>query len=195
MEFSWLPQPRFVPIPREFHSLEADGPFERCVQCDAELQTSGRPYLIERVFRGAEPIIEYAMCEACVEKAQQELSEESRQAVASYLAEHIDFAARLERLHQLQETDDDEIDPLDWFDHCAVTGESDCRERQIAAWCQGTQMRVGHALPLMLSGPALEELQKVLSEKTRGWMNDFVGDNFGMPPEFYDEPDLRPILL
>ena len=197
MDFSWLPQPRFVPIPRAFHSLEKDGPFERCVQCDAELLTSGRPYLIERVFRGTEPIIEYALCESCVEKAQQELSQESKEAVAKYLAEHVDFAARLERLNEVAGVKDEDLDAESWFDHCAVSGQSAAhtRERQIAAWCQGSQMRIDHALPLMLAGPALEELQEVLSEKTRGWMNDFVSDNFGMPPEFCDQPDIRPILL
>lgn len=167
------------------------------MQCDAELLSSGRPYLIERVFRGTEPIIEYALCEACVEAAQQELSQESREAVARYLGERVDFAARLERLRNLQDAADEDLDPESWFSQCAVTGHnaSDSRERQIAAWCEGSQMRIDHALPLMLAGPALEELQEVLSEKTRGWMNDFVSDNFGMPPEFCDEPDVRPILL
>jgi hypothetical protein len=34
-----------------------------------------------------------------------------------------------------------------------------------------------------------------LSEQTRGWMRDFVSDNFGMPPEFCDSPDMLPLLI
>lgn len=197
MKNSWLPQPRYVPIPPAFQSLENDGLFERCTQCDAALLESGKPYLIERVFRGTEPIIEYAMCETCVERAQQELSQESREAVSRYLATHIDFEARLHSLSNLSESGDDDVDSESWYTHCAVTGRAadDCRERQIAAWCEGSRMRIDHALPLMLGGSALEELQDVLSEQTTGWMNNFVSDNFGMPPEFCDEPDIRPVFL
>ncbi|NQV29216.1 MAG: hypothetical protein HQ518_33090, partial [Rhodopirellula sp.] len=73
MDFNWPPKPKFVPIPRDFHSLEHDGLFEKCLKCEVELLRSGQPYLIERVFVQQEPIIEYAMCEACVLKSQSEL--------------------------------------------------------------------------------------------------------------------------
>ncbi|MDA1160966.1 MAG: hypothetical protein O2983_15270, partial [Planctomycetota bacterium] len=160
-----------------------------------ELLQSGMPYLIERVFVQQEPIVEYAMCEACVMASQSELSAESRQAVTDYMLSNLDVSQRLGRLSEWAEQDSDDASEL--MNRCLFSGTraEDCREKQIAAWCQGDQMRVDHVFPMMISGVAIEELNGVLSEKTRGWIDDFVGDNFGMPPEFCDNPDFRPVLI
>lgn len=195
VNFNWPPEPKFVPIPSEFHSLENDGPFDKCLKCEAELLQSGMPYLIERVFVQQEPIVEYAMCEACVMASQSELSAESRQAVTDYMLSNLDVSQRLGRLSEWAEQGSDDASEL--MNRCLFSGTraEDCREKQIAAWCQGDQMRVDHVFPMMISGVAIEELNGVLSEKTRGWIDDFVGDNFGMPPEFCDNPDFRPVLI
>ena len=83
------------------------------------------------------------------------------------------------------------------FCECVITGQaaSECDERQIMALCRGDQMMLGISSPIMLSGAAIEKLVKLLSEQTKGWLSDFVGDNFGMPPEFCDNPDLLPLLI
>ena len=195
MNFNWPPEPKFVPIPSEFHSLENDGPFNKCLKCEAELLQSCMPYLIERVFVQQEPIVEYAMCEACVMASQSELSVESRQAVTDYMLSNLDVSQRLGRLSEWAEQGSDDASEL--MNRCLFSGTraEDCREKQIAAWCQGDQMRVDHVFPMMISGVAIEELNGVLSEKTRGWIDDFVGDNFGMPPEFCDNPDFRHVLI
>jgi len=195
VEPNWPPEPKFVPIPSDFYSLENDGPFNKCLKCEAELLQSGTPYLIERVFVQQEPIVEYAMCEACVMASQSELSAESRQAVTDYMLSNLDVSQRLGRLSEWAEQDSDDASEL--MNRCLFSGTraEDCREKQIAAWCQGDQMRVDHVFPMMISGVAIEELNGVLSEKTRGWIDDFVGDNFGMPPEFCDNPDFRPVLI
>lgn len=195
VESNWPPEPKFVPIPSEFHSLENDGPFDKCLKCEAELLQSGTPYLIERVFVQQEPIVEYAMCEACVLASQSELSADSRQAVTDYMLSNLDVGQRLGRLSDWAEQGGSDATEL--MDRCLFSGTlaEDSREKQIAAWCQGDQMRVDHVFPLMISGVAIEELNGVLSEKTRGWIDDFVGDNFGMPPEFCDNPDFRPVLI
>ena len=39
---------------------------------------------------------------------------------------------------------------------------------------------------LVGKGKAIERLNDLLSEQTRGWMNDFIEEHFGMPPEFCD---------
>jgi hypothetical protein len=195
VEFHLPPEPKFVLIPREFHSLENDGPFEKCLKCEVELLHSGQPYMIERVFVLDEPIVEYAMCESCVLKSQSELSAESRQSVTDYMLSHLDIASRMQRLSAWAETGKD--DASEMMDRCLFSGilAEDSREKQIAAWCRGNQMRVDHVFPLMISGVAIEALNGVLSEQTRGWIDDFVGDSFGMPPEFCDNPDFRPVLI
>jgi hypothetical protein len=188
-------EPKFVPIPRDFHSLENGGLFEKCLKCEIDLLQSEQPYLIERVFVQQEPIVEYAMCEACVLKSQGELSVESRQAVTSYMLANLDVGQRLERLSDWAESGSDDASEL--MDRCLFSGTlaEDSREKQIAAWCLGDRMRVDHVFPLMISGIAIEKLNSVLSEQTRGWIDDFIGDSFGMPPEFCDNPDFRPVLI
>jgi hypothetical protein len=195
VDSNWPPEPKFVPIPSDFHSLENDGPFDECLKCEAELLQSGMPYLIERVFVQKEPIVEYAMCEACVLASQSELSADSRRAVTDYMLSNLDVGQRLRRLSDWAEQGGSDASEL--MDRCLFSGTlaEDSREKQIAAWCLGDRMRVDHVFPLMISGVAIEELNGVLSEKTRGWIDDFVGDNFGMPPEFCDNPDFRPVLI
>ena len=63
------------------------------------------------------------------------------------------------------------------------------------AMCQGDELLVGVGSPMMISGVAMRQIAELLSEQTRGWMDDFVGDNFGMPPEFCDNPDLMPLFI
>lgn len=187
----WPIQPRLVPIPKAFHSLELDGPFQTCLQCGGDLLTAER-YLIERVFKGTEPIVEYAMCSSCVDDASSELSAESLRNVREHFLRNLDVHSRVERLRPLLEQDD--VAP--WLNQCLFTGtpDSDCRERQICGWFEGDRLRLDYA-PFMLSGLAVEEIADQLSEQTRGWMQDFVGDNFGLPSEFIDNPDLLPFLI
>ena len=63
------------------------------------------------------------------------------------------------------------------------------------ALCRGDRMILGISSPMMISGAATEEIIGLLSEQTKGWLEDFVGDNFGMPSEFCDNPDLLPLLI
>ena len=77
----------FLPIPKQFHSVEKDGPFTHCVLCNSELIESKSHYLIEKVYRRNETIIEMAICFNCRQTQDQEaLSEESRAAVENFLA-------------------------------------------------------------------------------------------------------------
>lgn len=184
---------QMVPIPSQFHSLETDGPFDACLQCGRPLLNDDTPYMIERVFKRDEPIIEYAMCLGCAGSANGELSSESREAIRSWFQEHLDPHSRYRTLCESSENDD----AMPLFNQCIITGQSasECDERQIMALCRGDQMVLGISSPMMISGAATEEIVGLLSEQTKGWLEDFVGDNFGMPPEFCDNPDLLPLLI
>lgn len=191
IEELWPLYPRLVPIPKIFHSLEQDGPFRNCLQCGGDLRQTDR-YLIERVFKGAEPIVEYAMCSSCVEASSAELSTESLENVRKYFLENAELQSRVDRLRPLAEQDD--VTP--WLNECLFTGISadDCQERQICGWFQGDRLRLDFA-PFMLSGKAVEAISDQLSEQTRGWMEEFIGNNFGLPSEFCDDPSLMPLLI
>lgn len=179
------------PIPPTLYSLEAGGPFQKCLQCGCHLLETNL-YMIERVFRGTEPIIEYAMCFSCAQNSSGEISEASREHITQFFRENVDFSTRAALAIECQESGS--VEPL--LDECLVTGASsaDCRERQICAWCDGDKIRLDLP-PIMISGAAIEAISENLSEQTRGWMNDFVGDNFGMPSEFIDAPDVAPLLF
>ena len=49
--------------------------------------------------------------------------------------------------------------------------------------------------PFMLSEAAVEQIMKGISKTTRDRMGDFMGEHFGMPPEFCQQPDFFPILV
>ena len=68
---------KHVPIPPVFHSLELGGPFRECLICEGNLLDCDSPkrYMIERIFRGTEPILEYAMCQACHHDMSQQISQ------------------------------------------------------------------------------------------------------------------------
>lgn len=187
----WPLQPKFVPIPVAFHSLELDGPFQNCLRCGNDL-LQAEQYLIERVFKGAEPIVEYAMCGVCVERESQRLSSESLEKVRQHFLENLDVSSRVDQLRPL--LGQNEIAP--WISSCLFTGQAaeDCQERQICGWCEGEQLRLDYS-PFMLCGQAVEQIADQLSEQTRGWMQDFVGENFGLPSEFCDNPDMLPLLI
>ena len=191
--FEWYPPlMREVPIPPIFHSLQAGGPFERCLICETELLAEGVAYSIEIVYRQREPIIEMAICDPCRGNLSSELSEESTQAIERYVSQRVDFFDRQRTMATVSE--EQGIDP--WLDHCLATGQArgDCAEWQICGMFVGDKMQLG-AVPLMLSGAAAEEMSELLSEKTKGWMQDFIGEHFGMPPEFCDSPDWHPLLI
>lgn len=183
--------PRFCPVPSEFHSLQFDGPFTACMLCDGELTSGDRHYFIERVFRGTEPIVEYAMCLACQMEMSNEISEESQASIQDFFAQ-VDHYPRLRRL-------EDRFDAEGigaWLDECLVTGKkrAECQGYQIVALCQGSQLELA-VTPFLLSDEAVEQLIGLISKKTRDRLDDFTGEHFGMPPEFCEKPDFFPILI
>lgn len=187
----WPFLPRWCRIPELFHSLEKEGPFLRCTGCDADLQDSSRRYVIERIFRGKEPIVEYAMCTECQDGICEELSVESMERVQAMFRE-VNHDGRLERLRS--QLDSDRVD--EWIGECILTGKplSDCHGYQIIALCQGNRIELG-AAPLMISDEGIEQIMQVLSKKTRDRLDDFLGDTFGMPPEFCQQPDFFPVIV
>jgi len=72
----------------EFQSLEHDGPFEHCSRCAASL-LDGRPYQINKAWRGGECIFEYAFCLDCRDSLLSEFSEESKGNLLQYQEQHM----------------------------------------------------------------------------------------------------------
>jgi hypothetical protein len=186
----WPMVPGYRSIPREFHSL-LEGPFAKCMLCEEELAQPARRYFVERIFRGEEPIVEYAMCLNCQECMSSELSEDSQRNIQQFF-EQVDYESRVERLRAHVK----DVGVEAWIDTCLVTGKrrEECRGYQIVGLCQGAELELSIA-PFMLSDEAVEEVMKVISKQTRERLDDFMGDHFGMPPEFCERPDFFPVLI
>ncbi len=191
---NWPWTPLYRDIPSEFYSLELDGPFEKCTLCESNvLNDPNCEYWIERIFRGSEPIIEYAICRQCHGSMSEELSVESMQKIEALFLENVDYESRFDRLRE--HLDDDDIDA--WIGQCLVknTPRVACRGgHQIIGHFVGDQILLDFA-PIMLCEEFMEQVQEVISKKTRERLEDFVGTHFGMPPEFCDEPHFTPVLI
>lgn len=184
---------RFLDIPKILHSVEKDQPFMQCLGCGADLLTTNRHYVIEKVIRRNEVIIELAMCLSCRgEKSDDGMSEASAQTMQQFLQQKINFHQRLELMSHVNESDS--IDP--WLERCLLSDQPSqmFSEYQLVALCRGPWLQRDF-YPALISGKAAEEMSDLLSDETRDWMDDFVGENFGMPSEFCDSPSFAPVLM
>jgi DNA-binding TFAR19-related protein (PDSD5 family) len=175
----WPFIPVYRDIPELFHSLELGGPFRHCLGCDADLTDPAICYCIDRVFRGTEPVVEYAMCSTCQESLRAEFSAESLKLLDDILSEPA-LSQRLTRLREyLPEPDIDQ-----WVNECLVTGKprGACKGFQVIAVCRGMQLEIT-AIPAMISDEAVDHLLSRLSKQTRDRFDQFFGDMFGLPPE------------
>ena len=195
-EYQPSPLVRRVAIPRLFESVEKEAPFAECLQCGRNLLDSDCQYVIEKVFRGTEAIIELAMCLNCRDQSSQSMSAESAEAMQIFFDDRVNFSGRIHELLAQREPGNDPTSIDDWVDRCLFSGQprSEMREYQIVALCAGKEV-IRDFFPIMISGEVIKELADVLSDETKGWMDDFIETNFGMPPEFCEPPEFRPVLI
>jgi hypothetical protein len=186
---------RYAPIPPVFHSFLRRGLFEACLVCGRFLLKKGTHYVIEKAIRGEEVIFEYAVCAECYENMCDELSSESTNRVQEYY--------RQQRAKPIglwgRRTDFAKWDPgaVDrWIDHCVVSRvpREECSEYQLIAECDGKDLVVSQA-PFMISGHVMDAVVELLSPQTKGWMNDFIDEYLGIPPELRYVPKDRPLVI
>ena len=184
---------RYLKIPSLFHSFQKDAPFEDCLFCGASLLTSNRHYVIEKIYRGNEVIIELAMCLQCREECSDEgISQKSAETIQQFLENKIDIQQRLRLMSSVN--DQDSVDA--WLERCLLSDQPATmfQEYQIVALCRGPWIQRDF-YPALISGPVLEDLSNLLSQQTKDWMDDFVGSNFGMPSEFCQPPGVTPLIV
>jgi len=163
-------------------------------------------------FEVQETIFEYALCIDCHEDVVDSFSESSQEQCEAYFSDSVDLERRAMRLLQKNEDDADEsrsdaeatdeeapriISPshhdgdeappdLDaWLDGCVAHGtpKDELQEYQVLGHCVGESMVLTH-MPLMLGGPAMDELMQLLSNETLDELGGFRDEYFGLPPEF-----------
>jgi hypothetical protein len=175
----------FVPLPEVLLSGDSGKPFSNCMVCDKYLLKEGTPYMIEKAVRQIpemnikETLFEYAMCMDCAMMMNNSLSVESRQRINQYFATHVDFEGRSAAL-----MNDQALDVEAWIGTCLVkkTPVAKSSEYQIVAQCDGSNLVFTYA-PFALCMEAMEEMTALLSEKSLGEIDDFMGKYFTGPPE------------
>ncbi len=185
-------------IPKEFYSTETKAPIERCIDCDRFLLEEGVEYIIEKAMRHYKSydlnntIFEYAICKECAQKMMASLSRSSLSKINEHFDLNTDLSLRAQR--NLKQTKAPRIDDL--IGNCLLKGtpRKENREYQICCQCVGDQMVLSH-MPYMIGMEAMEEIQELLSPETKRELDDFVGDNFGLPPEWKRALEDRPVFV
>lgn len=176
---------RQIPIPPVFYSDVTDAPFKNCVMCGKNLLKPGTHYLIEKAMRHdrkngtTETLFEYAICNDCHQKIAARLSEESKKRLEEYFSKNVFFSLRAFLLPQFA------TDVNKYIEKCAVKDKplGECDEYQLCCACVGENL-VLSPMPLMLSDAAMEEMQGLLSEKTKEELDRFHDEFLGIPPEW-----------
>lgn len=188
----------FLDIPKEFHSTLTGSPIDHCIDCDCFLLKDGVEYVVEKAVRYyseydlENTIFEYAICMDCAGKMMAAMSEDSMKKIGAYFAEHVDLGLRQFKHSKLEEAP--EMEEL--IGTCILKGtpRAENAEYQICAHCVGDKMLLDH-MPYMIGMEAMEEVQALLSPETKKEMDGFVGQNFGLPPEWKKALEDRPVVL
>lgn len=174
-----------IPIPEVFFNSDTGRPFEECLVCGKHLLSPATTYIVEKAIRQIpeynthQIIFEYAICLQCAVAMNSAISDESRQRVSDYFTRNVNYERRRELAGG--------ANPLDvnrWLEYCLVknTRLADVSEYQMVAQCSGNTLHPGE-MPFALSADVMDELTELLSPKSLGEMDDWIGSYFTGPPE------------
>ena len=174
-----------LPIPDIFLNSDTKAPLTHCVQCEYDLLAGDRYYMIEKVFKKypsfqkTEVLFEYAVCSTCYENMKDQMSAESMANLSEYMMMNTDFQAMQKRIEEHPN------DPEKWLSQCMIKGtpKNEMTEFQMGACFKGDRLVTNFMPPFIIGGLAMEEMSGLLSKQTKDEMDDFMGENFGIPPE------------
>lgn len=174
-----------LPIPEVFLAEDTKSPICNCISCDHDLMQGDRYYVIEKVFKRypamhkTEVLFEYAICSICYDQMKDKLSSESMANLSSYMMTNTDFDGVHQRINEHPN------EPEKWLTHCMIKGTSkeEMSEYQVGAFFKGDRLITNYMPPFMVGDLAMEEMNELLSKETKDEMDDFMDENFGVPPE------------
>jgi hypothetical protein len=164
-----------IDIPKIFYSSKDDKPIMHCAMCNQLLVLGKEPYIIEKAFKKdkitnqIEVIFEYALCNTCQKKSSKELSSQSVKNIQMYFDLYVDFEKRQKEL--LLPT---KFEFSECIKNCIITNKpvSEYSEFQIGGSFFRNQLLLDN-LPFAIGEKAIDELQEVLSKKTRDYLDGF----------------------
>ena len=179
-------------IPKEFYSDISDKPIENCTICGCSLLENDTQYVIEKAFKDGLVEIEYAICMDCLENMKGNMSEESMKNIENYLMENM---SNMEE--KLEDYYFNGRDSNVFLEKCAIKGtpKEELSEYQIAGLFKG-KMLDPQVFPYLISMEAAEEINNLLSKKTKDELDGFIDDLIGLPPEWLEILKTnKPILI
>jgi hypothetical protein len=167
-------------IPKLFFSDLVGKPIETCAFCSKFLLDDQVMYSIEKNFRNNRVDYEYAICFECASNLKSEMSEESEVNIQTYMID-TGFYERSRDILQSEEIYRVE----DFFKQCMIKGTPVERldEFQVVGIFKGPRLSEV-AFPLIIGYEAIEEMNELLSAKTKGELDQFLDDLTGLPPEW-----------
>lgn len=148
------------PIPPLLFSVYEDRPFTICTRCGESLVHFDRGYLVSKVFKAGECLVEYAICHPCHERMISEYSNESKRALQAHHERHYH-----------------DLNSLEVCVFCQQPSRRD-GEYSVGGMCLGQQLH--HAMHVC--HPCAEKIQGLISASTRDVWRRFREENMPGPP-------------
>lgn len=158
-------------------SEETGEAFTHCLCCKVPLVEIDAVWLVNKEFVRGECVLEYAICQPCRDAVTDQLSEDSKESVRSFLEREIDWDGRMKEFmlsHDLRER----------FDACIAcrTPRKSLEGFGISALFDSSGSLVTGPLPLMICRPCISRMTAGLSEQSREIWRNFLADHFTGPP-------------
>ena len=151
------------PIPKDFHSFENNAPFSHCQVCNKNLLEPSAEYCIHKSYNNNEVILEFALCSECRDKTAHEVSKESMMNMGLYIASRR-CAEETVDVCNFCETDREELEGY-----------------SMGALCNGNEM-IHTGYPILVCDKCEMKMTDLISEKTKGFFDRFIGEHFDCPP-------------
>lgn len=182
---------KIVEIPKIFKTSVSEVNFTNCISCEKDLLENNEEYFIEKIINNNQVEIEYAMCMDCIEEMRKSFSEESMQKIEEYFAKNLDvFTAR----YNIMVNGSTNVN--DYISHCIFNNKSieNLNEYQLIAHCKGNKLLLS-VFPYMVSHDVIEEVQGLLSAKTKEELDRFTDKHFGLPPDLLEIVKNKKIVI
>jgi hypothetical protein len=158
------------PIPQELYSEYEDRPFKTCTRCGETLADFEDGYRISKVHRAGEVLFEYALCGPCFLNIYEESSDETKIALYQYQRDRLQENVAGGEACALCAKEKDQIEN----DEFALVGA--CHSHLL--------LDIN-----LVCGPCVEDMNRLVSKKTRDVWDRFVQENFpGVPADFEPMP-------
>ena len=180
-------------IPKIFYAGKTGEKHEICIMCDDLILEYEHGYIIEKAFKRNEKtnqfdvIFEYALCTECQQSLSKEMSEKSMRNIQKYFQHYKSNISGLSS---------SEININKRLSNCMIKSidVNEMNEYQIAGQFYKDKMIVFDAFPFAVGETAINEIQEMLSKKTKDFSDKFK--DLILPPDVREKiPDKRIVFF